>query len=370
MTTKRSYIIAAVLAIGAAGWIASGQLADGGGAPEPRKPPADLSAGERTPTVRVRAQSAEPRVREAVLRGRTEALHTVEVKAETYGQVLELLIARGTEVKANQPMVRLDPEERPAVLQEAEALLEQRRLEFVAAERLSKKGFRAETQLAGSKAAMDAASARVQRALIDISNTEIRAPFDGIVDDRMTDVGDYVEKGDVIARVTTLDPILIVAQVSERDVGRLEAGIEGRARLVTGQEITGKLRFVSKMADDATRTFRVELVADNPGNKIPDGVTAELRIPLDSSMAHLVSPAILTLTDQGELGVKTLEAGNTVGFHPVSILESVPGGVWIGGLPEEVILITVGQEFVAVGQAVRPVDEQSIDQAAGAGGSS
>ena len=370
MTTKRSYIIAAVLAIGAAGWIASGQLADGGGAPEPRKPPADLSAGERTPTVRVRTQSAEPRVREVVLRGRTEALHTVEVKAETYGQVLELLIARGTEVKANQPMVRLDPEERPAVLQEAEALLEQRRIEFDAAERLSKKGFRASTQLAGAKAAMDAASARVQRALIDISNTEVRAPFDGIVDDRMTDVGDYVEKGDVIARVTTLDPILIVAQVSERDVGRLEAGIEGRARLVTGQEITGKLRFVGKMADDATRTFRVELEADNPGNKIPDGVTAELRIPLDSNMAHLVSPAILTLTDQGVLGVKTLEAGDTVGFHPVRILESVPGGVWIDGLPEEVTLITVGQEFVAVGQAVRPVDEDSIDQAAGASGSS
>ncbi len=370
MTTKRSYIIAAVLALGAAGWVASGQLADGGGAPEPRKPPADLSAGERTPMVRVRKQSAEPRVREAILRGRTEALHTVEVKAETDGRVIELLIARGSRVESNQTMVRLDPQDRPAKLQEAEALFEQRRIEFVAAERLSKKGFRAETQLAGAKAAMDAAAARVQRALIEIGNTEIRAPFDGIVDDRMTDVGDYVEKGDAIARVTALDPILIVAQVSEREVGRLQAGIEGRARLVTGQEVTGKLRFVGRMADDATRTFRVELVADNPDNKIPDGVTAELRIPLDSNMAHLVSPAILTLTDQGVLGIKTLEADNTVGFHPVSILESVPGGVWIGGLPEEVTLITVGQEFVAVGQAVRPVDEQSIDQAAGASGSS
>ena len=72
----------------------------------------------------------------------------------------------------------------------------------------------------------------------------------------------------------------------------------------------------------------------------------------------------------GVLGVKTLEAGNTVGFHPIRILESVPGGVWIDGLPEQVTLITVGQEFVAVGQAVRPIDEQSIDQAAGAGGPS
>ncbi len=143
--------------------------------------------------MRVRAFSAEPRTREAILRGRTEALHTVEVKAETDGPVRELLIVRGMEVEANQTMVRLDPQDRPAILQEAEALLEQRRIEFDAAERLSKKGFRASTQLAAAKAAMDAASARVQRALIEISNTEIRAPFDGIVDDRMTDVGDYVE---------------------------------------------------------------------------------------------------------------------------------------------------------------------------------
>lgn len=353
MSTKRSYIVAGLLTFGAAGWIASGQLTDGGAAPEPRKPPADLSAADVTPLVRVRQQAAEPRVREVVLRGRTEALHTVEVKAETHGRVVEILVTRGARVERDQIIARLAPEDRPANLAEAEALLEQRRMEHVAAVRLSKKGFRAETQLAAAKAAMEAAAAAVERARVELANTEIRAPFGGLVDDRTADRGDFVEKGDAIARIIDLDPILVVAQVTERDVGRLKAGIEGRARLVTGQEVTGTLRFVGATADAATRTFRVELEVANPEGRIPDGITAELRIPLEKAMAYLVSPAILTLTDQGVLGVKTLEADGTVGFHPVRILDSGPGGMWVAGLPEQTTFITVGQEFVAVGQAVR-----------------
>lgn len=294
----------------------------------------------------------------------------MEVKAETHGRIVELLIERGARVERDQTIARLAPEDRPARLTEAEALYEQRRIEYLAAESLSKKGFRAETQLAGAKAAMEAAAAAVRTAKVDLANTEIRAPFDGLVDDRMTDRGDFVEKGDVIARIIDLDPILVVARVSERDVGRLEPGIDGRARLVTGREVTGRLRFVGAMADPATRTFRVELEVANPAGRIPDGITAELRIPLEQDMAHLVSPAILTLTDEGVIGVKTVEADGTVGFHPVRILDSSPRGMWLAGLPEQVTFITVGQEFVTVGQRVRAVEEQSLDKPAATGGTS
>ena len=367
---KRSYVIAAVLAIGAAGWILSGQMADGGGAPEARKPPAELSAAEKIPLVRVRSQSARPRVSEIVLRGRTEAWRTVEVKAETHGRVIELPVDRGDRVEGGQIIARLAPEDRPAKLKEAEALLEQRRIEYRAAARLTKKGFRAETQLAGSSAALEAAQAAVEHARLALDNTEIRAPYDGFVEERLIDIGDFVEKGDRIGRVVDLDPILVVAQVSERDIGHLEVGAPGRARLIADREVSGKLRFVGAMADPATRTFRVELEVANPDRKIPDGITAELRIPMERVLAHLVSPAILTLTDKGVLGVKTLEADSTVGFRPVSILESGPDGMWVGGLPEQVTFITVGQEFVTAGQRVRAVEEEELDRTSGKGGTS
>lgn len=367
---KRSYVIAAVLAIGAAGWVISGQFADSGGTPEARKPPAQLSAADKIPLVRVRRQSARPRVSEVVLRGRTEAWRTVEVKAETHGRVIELRVDRGDRVEGGQVIAQLAPEDRPAKLKQAQALLEQRRLEYRAAERLSKKGFRAETQLAGARAALELARAAVEYAQLALDNTQIRAPYEGLLEERLIDIGDFVEKGDRIGRVVDLDPILVVAQVSERDIGRLEVGAPGRARLIADREVSGRLRFVGAMADPATRTFRVELEVANPGRKIPDGVTAELRIPMERVLAHLVSPAILILTDSGVLGVKTLEADSTVGFHPVRVLESGPEGMWIGGLPEQVTFITVGQEFVTAGQQVQAVDEEKLDRAGAEGGTS
>lgn len=358
---KRSFIIAALLATGAAGWIASGLLADGGGEPATRKPPAALEAGAKQPSVRVRRLRAEPRVTQIVLRGRSEAERMVEVRAETHGRITELPVEEGNPVADGEIIARLSPEDRPALLKEAKALLAQRRVEFEAARRLAKKGFRAETQLAGAKAALESAEAAVSRASVALDNTRIVAPFEGKLDLRMAEIGNYVKEGDGIARVIDLDPILIVGQVSERDIGLLQPGGPGRARLISGREVEGTIRFVSAMADPVTRTFRVELAVANPTGEIPDGVTAELTFDLASTLAHRVSPAILTLSDGGIVGVKALAADRTtVTFHPVEILESGLEGVWIDGLPEEIVLITVGQEYVTVGQKVEAIDEETL----------
>ena len=355
---KKSYIIAAALAVGAAAWVVSGQL-EGDRKAEAQKPPAQLSMAKRVPTVRVRSQSAEQRLTEITLRGRTEALQSVDIRAETYGRIVELTIERGARLKEGDLIARLSPEGRPAALREAKALREQRRIEFTAAQKLSEKGFRAETQLAEAEAALEAADAAVRRAEVELENTEIVAPFDGIADDRMIDRGDFVELGDGIARIVDLDPILVVAQVNELDVGRIERGAVGNARLITGVEVAGQVRFVGSMADPQTRTFRVELEVPNPDGAIPDGVSAEVRLPVGEVRAHRVSPAILSLTDAGEVGVKTINADNTVRFRPVEIVDNTLDGVWLTGLPETVTFITVGQEFVTDGQEVRPVPEQA-----------
>ena len=359
---KKSYIIAAALAVAAAAWVVSGQL-EGDRKAEAQKPPAQLSMAKRVPTVRVRSQSAEQRLTEITLRGRTEALQSVDIRAETYGRIVELTIERGARLKEGDLIARLSPESRPAALREAKALREQRRIEFTAAQKLSEKGFRAETQLAEAEAALEAADAAVRRAEVELENTEIVAPFDGIADDRMIDRGDFVELGDDIARIVDLDPILVVAQVNELDVGRIERGAVGNARLITGVEVAGQVRFVGSMADPQTRTFRVELEVPNPDGAIPDGVSAEVRLPVGEVRAHRVSPAILSLTDAGEVGVKTINADNTVRFRPVEIVDNTLNGVWLAGLPETVTFITVGQEFVTDGQEVRPVPEQAPAEA-------
>jgi multidrug efflux system membrane fusion protein len=357
---KKSFAIAATLAVVATAWIGSGQISGGQATPEVRKPPADLSAAEHIPSVRVRSQEAQPHITEVVLRGRSEALRDVQIKAETYGRVIKLEVERGDRVEAGQILAKLDPEGRPARLAEAKALFEQRRIEHEAAERLSKKGFRATTQLAASKAALEAAGAAVKQAQVALGDTVMQAPFDGIVDDRLAEIGDYLEAGDPLARIVDLNPILLVAQANERAVGQIHVGEVARARLATGRELEGTVRFVASAADNQTHTFRVEVEVANPDGAVPDGITAELRLPLESRAAHQVSPAILTLSEHGEVGVMILENGDTARFRPVQIVDQGPGGVWLAGLPQQVVLITVGQEFVKDGQKVNPVDEADL----------
>ena len=358
---KRSYVIAAVLAVAAVGYIASGQLGHSDNAPVVQKPPANLEPSSNIASVRVRAQTAVPYRVDVVLRGSTEAVRKVNVKAEAYGRVIELNSKKGASVKTGDVIVRLAPEERPALLEEARALYEQRQIEYDAARKLSKKGFRAETQLAASRADLQAAGAAVKRAKVALENIVIRAPFDGFVDDRMVEIGDFIDKGDPITKVVDLDPILVVTQINERSIKQLSVGDPGYARLITGDEIEGKIRFISSVADPQTRTFRVEIEVPNQDRKIRDGISADVRLPLEELNAHLVSPAILSLTDEGEVGVKIVTSENLVKFIPATIVANGASGVWLTGLPEAITLITVGQEFVTDGQKITPIDEATLE---------
>ncbi|HIC79698.1 MAG TPA: efflux RND transporter periplasmic adaptor subunit [Kiloniellaceae bacterium] len=359
---KRSFILAFVFAVAATAWVASGQLGESGAEPEAQKPPADLAALDKVPTVRVRSSTAQTHAIVDLLRGRTEANRKVEIKVETDGRLIELAVDDGTLVDAGDVIARLSAGDRPARLAEAKALLAQRKIEYEADQKLSQKGFRAETQVAATEASLQAAEAAVKIAEVELAYTEIRAPFDGIVDERMMEIGDYVDRGDAIARLVELDPMLIVTQVNERDIQRLQLGNTGAARLMTGDQVTGHIRHISTVADEATRTFRVELEVDNPNGRIADGMTAEIALPLAETQAHIVSPAILTLSDGGLIGVKAVNEEGRVVFHAAKIVDTDKQGVWITGLPDDVTLITVGQEYVSPGEKVKTVQESEVEE--------
>lgn len=358
---KWSFVIALLLAVGAVGWIASGQLAEGEGLPSPQKPPAELAVVNDAPSVRVRLVTPVARTLEELLRGRTEAIRKVDIKAETYGRIIELPLERGSHVEEGEILAKLSLDEREARLREANALLEQRRIEHNASKKLSAKGFRSETQVAATQASLEAAEAAVALAQSNMDNTIIKAPFSGLMDERTVEIGDYVKAGESVALVVDLDPILVVANASENIVNQLAPGHKGFARLGTGAEINGTIRFVSSVADPATRTFRVELEVPNPEGRIADGITAELRLPLGEVQAYRISPAVLSLTDAGIVGVKMVDEKHEVVFQPVQILASDSDGIWIAGLEGKVTLITVGHEFVKAGQKVRPIDEETLE---------
>lgn len=355
---KTSYLVAAGLALAATAWIVSGQFGDG-----ERPAGASVAEGavgsepEALTAVRVREVTARARTRSITVNGRTEESRRVTLRAETAGPVAETGAEEGRAMKAGDIVVRLDVEDRNARLAEAKALVRQRQIEYRAAAQLAKKGFRADTQLAGARAQLDAAMARTKSMEIDLRRTVIRAPFDGVLETRYVERGDYVRNGDNVASIVDLDPILAVGYVSERNVADIAIGTPGSVRLVDGRRAEGRVRYVASVAEPETRSFRIELEIANPDYGIRAGLTGELNLPLSDIHAHVVSPAVLTLADDGRIGVRIVDGEDRVVFVPVKILADTPQGVWIDGLADGARLITVGHEFVRAGQKVRPVRE-------------
>ena len=373
---RRSYIVAATIFLLLAVWVASGALNRGdepisaSAATDPKtaaKDPKaaakdDKSKPSQRPSVRVKTITAETRPRELTIRGKTEALRKVQVRAETAGKVAAIRADKGEFVKTGDTICEINVDARLAMLNEARANQKQYALQFEASKKLQEKGFRSDTSVAGDLARFQAAKAQVERMEKELENTKIKAPFDGVVDDRMVNVGDYLAPGQPCAMVIDQDPFLVVGQVSEKDVQQINIGDTGWAILTTGEHVEGKVRFIGKSADQATRTFRVELEVPNVTGNLRDGVTAEIHVKSDTVEAHKISPAILSLDDKGAVGVRIVDATKKVQFVLVKIIADGTDGVWVAGLPKTVTVITVGQEFVTPGQEVDATAEGKATQ--------
>ncbi|MBO9471937.1 efflux RND transporter periplasmic adaptor subunit [Shimia sp. R10_1] len=331
-----------------------------------------------------------------ILRGETQADREVEVRAETAGLVISEPLRRGVSVSAGQQLCRLDVGTREAVLAEArarlseakaripsaeaakieaEARLEEALINDNAARKLSEGGFASSTRVASAAASVRAAEASVQSATSGLESTQagiesamalvaaaekeierltITAPFDGLLESKTAELGSLMQQGTLCGTVLRLDPIRIVGFVPETEISRVYEGALAEARLTTGQQVAGQVTFVSRSADETTRTFRVEIAVPNPDLSIRDGQTAEIAISADGAAAHLLPQSALTLNDEGTLGVRLVDENNEVFFAATDILRDGTDGVWLGGLPEMANVIVVGQEFVTTGVEVNP----------------
>lgn len=305
--------------------------------------------------VRVKSYSAEPREIAVTVRGRTKASRRVEARARTRGLVVSSPLREGDRVKLGDLMCTLDVAERQAQLADAKSNLASTMRDFEATNSLNKKRFASAAKVASDKARVEAAQARVDQILREIEYTKITAPMSGIVESRPAEKGSFLQVGGTCGTLVDLNPIIITAMVSERDIKFLSNGMAAQANLVTGQTIKGKLRYISAVADVRTRTFEVEMEAANPGKKIRDGLTSELVIPLQAGTAHKLPNSALTLRDTGEVGVSIIANGNKVKFVPTKILGFDREEVWVSGLPDPAPVITVGQDYVLEGQEVEPV---------------
>ncbi|MBV7379225.1 efflux RND transporter periplasmic adaptor subunit [Maritimibacter dapengensis] len=290
-----------------------------------------------------------------IVRGETEAKRAVTLVSETSGRVAVQPSAKGSEVAQGDVVCELDPGTREVSISQAEAQVAEAEKNLAAAEALSEDGFASETRVLSARAAYQSATAALEQAKSALDDTEIRAPFAGVIDGDVPEVGTLLQPGGTCARIVQLNPMKLIGYVPELDVARIEPGAQVGARLATGEQMIGTLTYVGRSADPVTRTFLVEAEVANDDLSIRSGQTVEMLIASAGRAAHLVPQSALTLNDAGDLGVRSVGDDDVTAFLPVEIVRDSTDGVWVAGLPDEVAVIVVGQDYVKDGV---PLDVQ------------
>ena len=340
-----SLFVFLLIVAGVMAWIGSGML---------ERDAAPPSAAGAPPPVMVAAQWSEAETVERLLTlyGDIEPNQIVRVRAETAGQVAEMNVSRGDMVEPGQRLARLSLGDRPAQLRRAEAQLARAQQEYDAARQLVERDAAPEIRLQNAEADLQAAQAEVDAVQIEIDNTSLEAPIAGVVNEVIADIGDFVAVGGEVVVIVDNDPLLATVQVPQHSISRVRAGGEARVSMIGADPLEGTVRSVAPLADAETRTFRVEIEIPNPEGELPAGVSAEVVIPTETVAAHRISPAMVSLDDEGRIGVYSVDEDDAAVFHEITVIRSEADGVWVTGPPERARLITARPGFVQDGQLV------------------
>lgn len=348
-----NYRLALFLAVLTILWVASGYVRQN--KLEKDAELAEQSKNASVFTVQAEYHRAREYQRGILARGKTEANRTVAVMAEIDGVVVSTPAAEGTWVEEGSVLCELDSEDRALKLAQAKASLEKAKLDYEGALKLKDGGYQSKSQIAAAKSSLVLAEAALKRATLELDRLTIDAPFSGIVERREAEAGDFLQRGQPCASLVELSPLVIAAQISEDEVMQLDRGAPATVHFVSGETLEGTLRFIAHTSDPLTRTFRIEVAVPNSNLVLKAGLTADITVATRSEVAHLISPSLLSLEDSGKIAVRILDDSEKVRSVTVNLIGDDKDGVWVTGLPENVLLITVGQEYVSEGQQVKVV---------------
>lgn len=286
--------------------------------------------------------------------GFSEASRIVIIKSQVEGKVSSKSFEKGKFYKAGSQLVLIDPEDKIARLKEMEALLNQRKKEYEVAEKLFKKGFRSEVKLSESRTNFENALALYEKSQVELNNTKILIPFDSTIEDSFIELGDYVKKGDKIAKIVDLDPIFVKVNVTENVINNLKLN-QTTSIIIADKSYEGLISYISKTSDPLTRNFRVEIKINNKQKQIISGLSSEVRINLSKEDAYFIPSSLISLDDQGKIGIKVVQEKKVL-FLTIDIISDTGNGYWVNSNSknnlEDYMLITQGHEYVIEGENV------------------
>ncbi len=408
---KKSIIFAFLILILTVGWLASGKIGNVkanddtesniSNLPSKNEPSPDIIKKNNI-KVATNIFTSEQIDQSILIQGQTIYNKKVDVKSQTTGNIINLNFKRGDKVSKNSNLLNISIENREEILTSVQKdidrlkkeiiineknrnnllsknseLIKLYEIEYLSAKQLIDKGLSSksklslasfnlansrsdqveinlnfETNLASLESQISSYNSELKKINLDIKNTNILAPFNGIITEKFIEISDYVTPGNILLTIVSLDPIKVQGYLSEFDINKVKSNTKTIIENSNGVRKEGKITFISPSAETSTRTFEITIEADNSDLAYKSGITTSIIIEGSKLEAHKIPPSILTLQDDGIVGVKALSKENIVIFYPIVKVKDTVNGMWVSGLPNKVNLITSGQEYVTIGQLI------------------
>jgi multidrug efflux system membrane fusion protein len=240
----------------------------------------------------------------------TEASRRIEIKSEVMTTVDQVMIKAGTLVKKGQHIIKLDDFDTNKELFDIDLLSQN-----------------------------------------EFNKVALFAPFNGILLDGHKIGGELVMPGEKVYELIDLSSLKIFGYINENEILSISLNNEVSISIL-GEEIEGKIDYISPISDPNTKTFEIVVKVDNKNYRYKDGLSSMISIKKGEVLAHKISPSILALGNDGALGVKVINDESKVMFKEVQVIEDTSEYMLVTGLNEKEQLIIVGQQYVSNGEEV------------------
>jgi membrane fusion protein, multidrug efflux system len=352
-------LAALAVLVGVGAWVATGEFSSVGSAQNeaPAAPPETVEQPKAP--LRTVAVITPPRLMHARairISGHTEAEKRVTLATRVMGVIDSLPVKQGERVERGDLVMRLDASDKEAAIRMAESVVTQRQAEASAAERLVAGGNAPKLQADQARAALATAKSQLENAKAELAQYEIHAPYNGLIDRVPVQRGSTILAGAEVATLINLDPLLAIGEVSERDLRYLKLGDTADIRLVDGSVVKGTLRYISRDASPATRTFRIEVAIPNEDKSLPAGMSAEITLLAEKTDSVMLPRSVVTLSADGDLGIRAVDKDNKVVFFPIDLVDDTPKGLVLAGIPADARIIVAGQDLVSEGDEVNAIE--------------
>ena len=240
----------------------------------------------------------------------TEASRRIEIKSEVMTTVDQVMIKAGTHVKKGQHIIKLDDFDTNKELFDIDLLSQN-----------------------------------------EFNKVALFAPFNGILLDGHKIGGELVMPGEKVYELIDLSSLKIFGYINENEILSISLNNEVSISIL-GEEIEGKIDYISPISDPNTKTFEIVVKVDNKNYRYKDGLSSMISIKKGEVLAHKISPSILALGNDGALGVKVINDESKVMFKEIEVIEDTSEYMLVTGLNEKEQLIIVGQQYVSTGEEV------------------